>query len=170
LGIDPGIAGAFVLTNGAMLETWLMPITVNGKDKQINFDKVHEILWKILEEHPDTHVYLERAVSFGMGTKAAFNYGYGFACIVIALELHKMTYTLVEPGKWTKEMHEGISGDLKPKVKSGMAVKRLYPKLVAMLPTKAGMHDGLIDALLIAGYGLRKNGTVSKPDDELDFF
>jgi hypothetical protein len=79
-------------------------------------------------------------------------------------------------------MHQGISKKLKPKVKSEIAVNQLYPKLVGMLPRRlrGGMHDGFIDALLIAGYGLRSLGRtlqvsvqrlVTSQDDEIgDFF
>ena len=72
-------------------------------------------------------------------------------------------------------MHEGLSTDLRPKAKSMMAVKRLYPHLVKILPTntKGALQDGPIDALLIAGYGIRR-GLVSKVSNvnkvEEDFF
>ncbi len=165
VGIDPGLAGAFVVTDGKTLESYFMPVEVTGKDKAVDFDRVHEMLSAVLETHGPIHAFLERAVPYAMASKSAFSYGRGFEAIVIALRLLEFPTTLVEPGKWTKEMHEGISSDLKPKVKSGIAVKRLYPQLVRQLPKKAkgGLHDGPIDALLIAGYGLRKiGGTVRK--------
>jgi hypothetical protein len=61
-------------------------------------------------------------------------------------------------------MHEGVSSDLKPKAKSLIAAKRLYASLYAKLPKKpkGGDHDGYIDALLIAGYGLRRLGKTFK--------
>lgn len=135
-----------------------MPITQTGKEKLINFDQVHYILERLSRNFGLVHVYLERAIPFAMGAKSAFSYGRGFEALVIAVKILGFPHTLVEPGKWTKEMHEGISGDLKPKVKSLIAVKRLYPHLVDRLPkgSKGGLMDGPIDALLIAGYGLRK--------------
>ncbi len=169
VAIDPGINGAIVLTDGNRLEVWTMPLVVEGKERRSDFQGVYDILIRIESRRGHLSVYLERAVPFAMGTKSAFSYGRGFEALVIAVQMARMPLTLVEPGKWAKEMHEGISGDLKPKVKSQIAVKRLYPHLLAQLPTnsKGAFADGPVDALLIAGYALRKNGV--KPSVE-DFF
>lgn len=171
LAIDPGIAGAFLVTDGRSLEAHSMPIEIEGKDKRVDFECIRLYLVGVKKRHGAIHVFLERAIPFAMSSKGAFSYGRGFEAIVIALKLLEFPVTLVEPGKWTKEMHEGISADLKPKVKSGIAVKRLYPLLVAKLPKRAkgGLHDGMVDALLIAGYGLRKLGAVN-PDLIGDFY
>ncbi|MDH4163306.1 MAG: hypothetical protein OEW15_11555 [Nitrospirota bacterium] len=174
LGIDPGFAGAFVLTDGSdFLKAWPMPLVVTGGDRMIDFDGVHELLTEIFEGHRP-HVFLERAIPMAMGSKGAFNYGRGFAAIEIAIALIGMPVTYVEPAKWAKYMHEGLSTDLRPKAKSMIAVKRLYPKLVKVLPTntKGTLQDGPIDALLIAGYGIRRGlVNVSKPGKaEDDFF
>ncbi len=161
LAIDPGKAGAFVLFDGKNMISFAMPLKREGKDEFVSFSGVIELL-QSLSANADSgdllHVYLERAISFGMGTKGAFNYGRGFAALEIALDLAKVPVTYVEPGKWTKEMHAGISGDLKPKAKSLIAVKRLFPQLVEDMPRskKGALLDGPIDALLIAAYGLRQ--------------
>lgn len=175
MGIDPGINGAFVLTDGTKkFVHHAMPIVVNGKEKLIDFKAVYELLKKIEKSHGLVHVFLERAVPMAMGSKGAFTYGRGFEALMIGVSWVGFPFTLVEPGRWAKEMHEGISGDLKPKAKSLLAVKRLYPSLVRFLPTrpKGGLHDGPIDALLIAGFGLRKLGMTAKPESEdiPDFF
>lgn len=176
LGIDPGLSGAFVVFDGKEFASYAMPIKTNGKDKLIHFDGVHELLCAVQEKYSNLHIYLERAVPMAMGAKHAFNYGQGFAAILIAIELLQIKMTLVEPQKWSKEMHEGISTDLKPKAKSLIAAERLFPKLFASLPknTKGRTLDGPIDALLIAAYGLRKNGVSSNTTPALadvgDFF
>jgi hypothetical protein len=155
--IDPGLAGAVVIFDGKKFKSWPMPVTSNGKNNEVEFDGVHELLWDISGYHPGIHVYLERAMPMAMGAKHAFNYGRGFAALEIALRLLRMPTTYVEPGKWAKVMHEGISADLKPKAKSLIAVKRLFPKLVESLPKNRNgkLLDGPIDALLIASYGIR---------------
>ncbi len=172
LGIDPGISGAFVITDGfTFMKVWGMPLVVEGKNKSVEFDGIHELLTEVIDGFGLDHVYLERAIPMAMGSKGAFNYGRGFAAIEIAIELVRIPVTYVEPQKWAKEMHEGMSQDLKPKAKSLLAVKRLYPSLVASLPknTKGVLLDGPVDALLIAGYGLRKG--VPKRDEEVaDFY
>lgn len=177
LGIDPGITGAFVLTDGdGFVKTWPMPLVViPGGDRTIDFDGVHELLTDIFEECRP-HVFLERAIPMAMGSKGAFNYGRGFAAIEIAIQLIQMTVTYVEPSKWAKQMHEGLSTDLRPKAKSLLAVRRLYPRLIKNLPLKpkGGLQDGPIDALLIAGYGIRRGlvsgGSVPKEAPAQDDF
>lgn len=168
LGIDPGLTGAFVLTNGRQIQVWPMPILVNGKDKAIDFHGVREILKLAQTGLKDFHIYLERAIPMAMGSKHAFNYGRGFAAIEIAILLSGLPVTYIEPSKWAKVMHEGVSGDLKAKAKSMIAATRLFPILVRRLPqTRKGLpHDGFIDALLIAGYGLRQRAVQTHvPDD-----
>jgi hypothetical protein len=158
LGIDPGLNGAIVLLDDAGgLQNFLMPLTVEGKNKSLDF----EALQKNFQGIPASgcHVFLERAVAFGMGLTGAFSYGRGFGFIEIAIKLAGLPVTQVSPKEWTKEMHQGISADLKPKVKSQIAVERLFPQFVSAIPRAKGkMHEGIVDALLIAGYGLRKLG------------
>jgi hypothetical protein len=131
-----------------------MPLKVGGKHKEVDFDAVRELLG-----NPNiTHIFLERAMALAMGSSHAFNYGRNFGFLEIAIKLSGLPVTYVLPKEWMKIMHEGISDDLKPKAKSLVALERLFPKLKDQLPKKpkGGMHDGFVDALLIAGYGLRK--------------
>lgn len=171
LGIDPGLEGAFVLYNGLSFVSFKMPTRKIGKGTEIVFDQVHALLHAIVVEHGQVPAYLERAVSFGMGSTGAFNYGRGFAAVEIAIQLLKFPVTYVEPHKWTKEMHAGISKDLKPKAKSLVAIERLFPNLVKQLPrnTKGRLLEGPVDALLIAGYGHRLLGGVKQVDSR-DFY
>ncbi len=171
LGIDPGLSGAFVLTDGKSLLWWPMPVDSNGKDRLVDFKGVLETLKRITLNH-DFHVALERALPMAMGSKHAFNYGRGFAALEIAIGLLGLPVTYVEPQKWAKEMHAGISADLKPKAKSLIAAKRLYPKLVAVLPTgrQGKVNEGPLDALLIAAYGLRKGFVSNVAETQEDFF
>lgn len=158
LGIDPGFGGAFVAMDGLdFFNSEAMPLETAGKEKRIVFRSVIKLL-KMFNLQKVEHIFLERAVPMAMGSKGAFNYGRGFETLVVAIEQCGIPMTMVEPSRWTKEMHEGISADLKPKAKSLIAVNRLYPRLVDRLPRKpkGALHDGPIDALLIAGYGLRR--------------
>lgn len=174
LGIDPGLCGAFAITDGnGFVETYAMPVKAAGRDKWVDFDGVTRLLADIKAAHGVMPAFLEKAVSFGMGTKGAFNYGRGFEAVVIALHLAEISVTQVEPNKWTKEMHEGTNADLRPKLRSAVAVERLFPKLVRSLPRtrpKGGqpgkLLDGPVDAFLIAAYGLRRLSPVSAPRPE----
>lgn len=156
LGIDPGISGAFVLLNGVEIEHWPMPLTQGAKHREVDFRTVWKLVRDIKRIHPDTHVFLERAVAFRMGCTSAFNYGRGFAALEIAVGLSGLPFTLIMPGKWTKVMHEGTGAGLKPKQRSKIAVARLYPQHAARLrKLTVAQAEGAIDALLIAGYGFR---------------
>lgn len=152
IGVDPGKKGALVgLNSEGALITWPMPLTL---DESVDFPTLMEIIERFKKSH-ECYFFLERAVSFGMGMKQAFNYGRGFAALEIALAESDVSITYVEPAKWTKLVHEGIDKGLKPKVKSAIALKRLMPSIALELPKdkKGVVLEGPMDAALIAYYG-----------------
>lgn len=153
LAIDPGFTGAFVLKTGDEVTVWPMPVTIIGKDKEIDFLKVK----RIIREADADQIFMEWALPFAMGTKQAFSYGRAYETLRIAVRLSCKPFTLVHPNVWTKEMHVGINKDMKPKPKSLIAIKRLFPKIAKALPKdkKGNLLDGPIDAVLIAGYAER---------------
>lgn len=155
IGIDPGQSGAFVFLKNGEMTFDFMPLKGDGT-KDIDFMKVQEILNRFRSRTP-AHVFLERAVPFGMPTTSAFNYGRGFAALEIAIATAGVPVTYLEPAKWSKTMHEGIAKDLKPKAKSQIAVVRLFGQYLSQIPQAKGgkYHEGVVDALLMAGYGLR---------------
>lgn len=160
LAIDPGLSGALVYMNSLGSFCFHeMPIHKIGGNREIDFLGVRKIL-KHYEKTVSLNmlVLLERAHPGAMGVVGAFNYGRGFAAIEIALDLTEFSYMLLEPAKWAKVMHAGIKKDYKPKAKSIIAVKRLYKKIKPHIPTNRNgkLHEGIVDALLMAGYGLRK--------------
>ncbi len=159
IAIDPGQSGAIVWYDGKDFKFWVMPLK-DKKIKDIDFYAVR----KILKQFSDVHVFLERAAPHAMGSKHAFNYGRGFAALEIAVMSCRNPVTYVESTKWTKVIHAGISSDLKPKVKSIKAIERLLPKIAKRIPKgKTGkMHEGVVDAILIAEYGRRTLGTTNK--------
>lgn len=157
LGIDPGKAGAFALLFGELAIFAPMPTNEQG---EISYDIVKRFLGSVagMAGGLIPHVTLERAIPMAMGSKHAFNYGRGFAALEIAITENKLPVTYVEPNKWTKEICEGIDTNLKPKARSLIAVKRLFPQFIESMPkgVKSGkLHDGVVDALLIAEYGRR---------------
>jgi len=150
--IDPGKTGAMVLMKDhELLRFEVMPLNSSSEPC---FNRVRTIL---KEWMPD-HIFLERAIPMAMGSKHAFVYGRGFAALEIAIQIEGFPVTYVEPSKWTKEIHEGISADLKAKAKSVIAFERLFPHLGDVVPknTKGRFHEGVLDAILIAAYGIRK--------------
>jgi hypothetical protein len=150
LGIDPGLKGAFFLSEPYNhFGHWEMPI----HNKEPYFDGIRSILEKT---RPD-HIFIERAIPMAMGAKHAFNYGRGFAALEIAIALSKIPVTYVEPAKWQKALFDGIDSRLKPKERALIAIERLLPEVASIIPKgRTGrMHEGIVDAALIAHYGWR---------------
>jgi hypothetical protein len=117
-------------------------------------------LKKIFKDYvPDVPVFLERAIPMAMGSKGAFSYGRGYEkilCALIEAGYSEHRIGIIEPATWARRIHEGISKDLKPKAKSLIAVRRLFPEsILKQLPRnrKGELLDGPVDALLIAAYG-----------------
>lgn len=151
VGIDPGREGAMVVLQGVSFTHYLMPFKADGKE--IDFP----VLRETFEQFPfGCHIFLERFLPFAINASAAFSFGRGYGAIEAAASVYQLPVTLVASAQWGKVMHEGISKDLKPKVKSDTAVRRLFPALISQIPKgpRSGkLHDGVVDALLIAGYG-----------------
>lgn len=152
LAIDPGKNGAIVYLSGTDFVYFKMPLS---QTNDVNFKKVA----KILKMYKGVHVILERAVPFSMGMKSAFNYGRDFKALEIAIEICKNPVTYVEPNKWAKEMCQGVKHSRDKKKRNAIAAQRLFPNEFLKVPKgpKSGKpHDGVVDALLMAGYGIRK--------------
>lgn len=157
IAIDPGIQGAFCLITPTGVTFRKMPIQVSGKNRDVDFSAVLEILAEF-DQKVETHLFLERAKPIAMGSAHAFNYGRGFAALEIAIRISEIPVTYVEPHVWMKEIFEGLSPDLKPKSKAQIAVRRLCPAyLSAVEKNRNGkLHEGMVDALLIGEYGRRR--------------
>lgn len=155
IGIDPGIQGAIVAITRNKFAFWNMPIEQVGKRSEIDYFAFKELLKSVAR--PDSVIVLEVAIALAMGSTHAFNYGRGFAALEIAIKELGLTAATIRPHIWCAELHEGISQELKPKVRAALAVEKLYPKFAKLIPRskKGKMHEGVVDALLIAGYGVR---------------
>jgi len=152
LGIDPGKGGAFCLLAGDHASFMVMPMAIDDVD----FEAVRGILTRDFLPYRIDHIYLERALPMAMGSKHAFNYGRGFAALEIAIKLSEIPVTYIEPSKWMKLVLEGIDANLKTKSRCAIAVERLFPKHQIIRNRNGKMHDGMVDALLIAEYGRRQ--------------
>ena len=151
VGIDPGLAGAIVLLGPDSLETFKMPID----EGRVSFDGLVELFLSLPKTAP---VFLERAKALAMGSTYAFNYGNDFAKVEIALKVAGLSTIYIDPTAWTKAMFTGVSKDLKPKARAKIALERLYPSIVPLVPRtpkSKELVEGVVDAVLIAGYGKR---------------
>jgi hypothetical protein len=150
LGIDPGLKGGLVLISEEGKIVDFMPTPLR-KDGLID----HDAIYKFIAPIANLHVYLERAVAFGMGRTSAFNYGRGFAAIEIAIELTGNRINYVYPQVWTRLLHQGEVKCGEPKAVSLKVARRLFNIRKFPVSRRGKVHDGLIDALLIAEYGRR---------------
>lgn len=144
-GIDPGKSGGIVLLdrNGEILDKIVMPDTSTFAE-YIQTWKPH-------------YTFLEKAQSMpSQGVASVFNYADHFGQLQGVLIALKMRFTLVPPRTWQKVCFAGTSAGYQPKQRAAIACKRLFPK-DSMLATQRCQkpHEGLVDATLIALYGLK---------------
>ncbi len=159
LGIDPGKDGGLVALN---------------ENREVIFKEVmpsdpmniYAVLREFKKNYTDFFIFLE---SVGPrpknGIKGIHTFAYHAGQIDMIIQILKIRHEFVHPHIWCKYMHAGTSGD-RPKEKSKQAVKRLFPDENLLKPnsTRARtIHEGLMDALLIAEFGLRKLTSLGKP-------
>lgn len=148
IGVDPGSKGAIVVyrKSGSGTE-WLEDIyrDVTGK----------KLYLAIINWGP-SHVFIEKAQSMPkQGIASAFTYGTGYGGLIAAADIAEVPYTLISPRIWSAKMHLGCDGDT-PKEKSAQAFLRQFQKWADQLMNRNGkLHDGAVDAALIATYGAR---------------
>jgi hypothetical protein len=181
IGIDPGKHGAIVTIDAEnLVHKYLFPLI----GKEFDLPGLVKILRAITHDAYDRydlpHVYIEDVHAI-MGASAGATFSFGFACGIVqgVIAAIKIPYTLVQPKIWQKEMFKGIPETRKPpiKIKTGaragqmmkgkrdtkkmaaLAAKRLFPSVdLRRTPQCRLLHDGIIDALLIAEYGRRQMG------------
>jgi len=183
LGIDPGLDGGLVIcSDGKITEYWVMPVievtqkktrkikanepNPDGKKTKTYDAKVRRVDLSMLSRLIDQFagdvysvgkIYLEHVSSRpDEGVASAFNFGVSYGVLLGMIAHAGIPYELVTPSTWTKVQCAGISGDIKPKDRSRLAVNRLFPRLSLVLPRCRKEHDGLVDAALIAHYGYCK--------------
>ena len=166
IGIDPGKEGsiAYIREDG---KKGAIPAPKIGKEYDL--EKMHSILGK-LKDMGEPHVVLENINSHSAkGRQGAFVMGKGVAYWEAFIVSHKIPMTRTTPQAWQKVVWEGVqvqyipsstnkSGKKKDtKATSMVAAKRLFPSF-DFTPTERSvkLHDGMIDAMLIAEYCKRK--------------
>lgn len=168
IAADPGKKGAIVVidSNNQIL-TAQTPLVGGEID-------THQISKFLNSFEGDKHAVIEDVHSiFGVGAKANFQFGRALGILEGIICTLGIPFTKVSPKEWQKEMWQGIKpievptlkknkdGSVKyktdTKATSLICVKRLYPD-VNLLPTERSKKpsDGIVDALLMAGYCKRK--------------
>jgi hypothetical protein len=156
IGIDIGLNGAIsIMYADGHIE--IAPMPVIGKVIDIHTLKY------IINRKDAVVVFEDLGVIFGTSKATAFSMGYQVGilealCVSLNLPYHK-----VKAKVWQKDMFQGVpeltkSGKRDTKGMALVACQRMFPTLKLTFGERATKpHDGLVDAVLIAAYGKRKN-------------
>jgi hypothetical protein len=172
IGIDAGKDGGlfWIDREGSFLGCCRMPTTSEG---DTDFLGVARILHKMPK---DVMVITEQLHSLGLaGKKATFSFARQTALLECAILVNKLAWTKVLPKKWQSKMWLGMKMHTKTikldaettkyktdtKLISENAFRRLFPQLIEHPAIKKvrspRLHDGVVDAGLLALYGKREN-------------
>ena len=164
VGIDPGKSGAVATLGGgyAGKERWVKmfwtpTIKVGNSKPQFDTAGMFKILQTIAYEGGSIIVTLEKQQAMpGQGVSSTFQTGYGFGLwegLIVGLGL---SYTVVHPRTWKREMLKDIPGE-DQKGRSIIAAQRLFPKIdLKRTPRCKKVDHNAAEAILIAEYGRRK--------------
>lgn len=156
LSIDPGASGAMLLydeLNKAVLRTF--KFTKLGKTFDHRGMRKELSLWK--EQYNIEIAVIEKVHSMPQqGVASTFSFGLTYGMQISTVASLDIPYTFIKPSQWSREMHQGISPDLKPKEKTQVAIGQLFPEISFKTPRAQKHHGGLADCLLIADFWRRK--------------
>lgn len=158
VGIDNGLNGGIVAINDSqeIIFQLVMPtIKVKGKNE---FDvKVITDAFKYLMQKDKLKAVLEQAhVRPISGKRASFTTGFCYGLMQGVLETHQISYEIVSPREWQKEILKGMGKDTK--AASILYCQRKWPKETWCKTDRSTKpHDGLTDACCMAVYCFRKN-------------
>jgi crossover junction endodeoxyribonuclease RuvC len=149
MGIDPGQTGGIaVLAREDRVIHNLIPMCITKDFASLLTSYRHYL----------HHIYLEKAQAMPkQGVSSMFVYGQGFGELIGAITACKIPFTLVNPRVWQKEIHAGTDAHLSAKDRTLQAAKRLFPahNFTASARSRKD-HMGMVDALMICEYGIRK--------------
>jgi len=170
VGVDPGRFGAIAALYGDHVVT-VDPIptleaAVKNKRKQGRREyDIPSIREHIFELGPLAELFVTVEQSRPLpptmkgGSIANFHRGVsraGWEWMLVAL---RVSYQLVSPQKWQREMHAGLPGS-DTKQKSILAAQRLFPDADLRRTERCRKKDdGMAEALLLAEFGRRTRGT-----------
>lgn len=175
---DPGKNGGLAIIDekGDLVYT----ATIPKIGKEIDLNGLNKIILHIKNFGETQHVILERTHSiFGVGAASNFTFGQVNGFIEGMIVAAGLKYTKVMPKAWQAVSWEGINiptisvpkfktiknvktqvgtrDKVQTKEASAMAAKRLFPNWNFLATERSSkMHDGLVDAALIAYYGYVK--------------
>lgn len=152
-GIDPGKKGAILVVS---------TVSEKAYGYKLRYDKAGHLdtasLRTFLKGTSPSILILEKVQGRG-GSGATQTFNFGFACGELNATLRSWQETAsmyyVQPQIWQKILHQGVDTKLDAKSRSFVAYRRLFPQgPIAAGPKGGKADDNLIDALLLASYGV----------------
>jgi len=156
LGVDPGREGALVVLNGLfeVVDKFTMPL--DAKTKAIHLGRLFEIVSAM--RYTYSTCYIEKTKGFRRDSSGrAFTFGYNTGVIHMALAANGNPVVMVEPKVWQMAVHPmiGVRGGIHAKERTLRCCRKRWPGMDwRKTPKCKKFHDGLMDAALIAYYGV----------------
>lgn len=154
IGIDNGLNGALVAISdhpGPPIEMWPMPTRGKTKGNEVDAESV----WSFIDkwDRVSVTVILETPGKHSPGVQALCSMWDSYGAIRGVLESRGIRHHRITPQIWQKKMLPGCAkGDTKPAALA--KARQLWPSETWLAtPRCTKMHDGMIDAALIAEYG-----------------
>lgn len=165
IGIDNGLTGGITCIdpNGKVYYTYHMPLRtspVTGK-KEVDPHRMLTILEGFgnlaRNTGTDTVFVVERSCG-SQGINPAVSMAVSFKTITLLLELKSFRFVPVKPQEWQHAIF-GKNGIKDTKGAALTKARQLWPdfRWPTLTPSGQKLHDGIIDAALIAEYGRLKN-------------
>jgi hypothetical protein len=152
IGIDIGCSGGIVsITDKGIISLDVMPMI----GREYNVKELLSILDTITSYKDDNKIIgIEMPIAMPRhSSQGTLKTGMGYGLILGCVASKGLPYCTVRPNEWTKTIHRGLPAKLKAKDKSRIIVQRLYPNLDLRANARCKViHEGLMDALLIATY------------------
>lgn len=177
IGLDYGLTGGIVvLKNNKIIFKTVMP-TVENKSKEIDIPAIARVLYKYRN---NSHTVVEKFGGFfGYSKKVSVSINGQKKAIEAVLTVFKMSFTAFMPTTWQSAIFNGetlVTKKVKSKVEENgktvvktsnkkdtkkmalLVARRLFPKEDFRKNSRCTtLHDGLLDAVLLAEYGRRLN-------------
>lgn len=165
-GADPGKLGVITVLSADSAHGWYHPLNYN----KAGYLDVGRVWWFLQTSKPDVLILEKVQGRGGMGATQTFNFGFACGELNALLRCYAdqgncLGLKYASPQEWQKVIHEGIGGKLKPKERTELAYERLFPhKPIPTGPKGGKINDNVVDALMLATYGVLKlGGGVLRP-------
>jgi len=156
-GLDNGKKGGIAILDEKQEIFRLEPMPVVKGKSSVEYNL--SAITKIFEDLPDDiMICIEKSFMLPRnGCKANYNIGWNMGAMEGILAAFGLSYEIVSPQVWQKEIFQGTSSSKDTKAASIMFCKRKWPKVNLKVGNSTKENDNLADSLNIALYCWRQN-------------